>query len=196
MTPGKEEPLSVDVGQMIRIDDPRLCLAASGFAIVQFDLPPVRRRLGQSVEDLQVKDRLGARSERNRLLPVLKIEGNRVRQRRGHLLEGAHQRLLEVRSAILLQGLFRDQQGEQLALRDLHGGKGSDLLGVVIAVAAVVELDRKFHAVAHELQVAVDGLRAVFQLAGQRGGIGKPAGQQGLMDAHHPLQRRTRLRGG
>ena len=81
----------------------------------------LRGGLGQGVENFQIQNRLGAGAEGNGLLRVGEVERNGVGQRLLHFLEGAEQRFLEARAAILLQRLFRDDQREQFALGDLQG---------------------------------------------------------------------------
>ena len=142
MAPGEEEPFAVDVGQMIGVHHAQFGLAAAGLAIGQLQLAALRGGFGQGVEVLQVQDRLGAGAEGNGLLPVGQVERNGVGQGRGHFFEGAEERALEGGAAILLQGLFRDEQGEEFALGDLQGGKGADFLGVIIAVARGAVLQR------------------------------------------------------
>ena len=112
---------------------------------------------------------------------------------RGHFLERADQRLLEVRAAILFERLFRDEQRDQFALGNLQRGEGTDRLGVMVAEAAAVVFERQVQPVAHEFEVALDGLGADLHGARQRGGVGVAAGGNLLVNAHHALQRRTGL---
>ena len=120
-------------------------------------------RLGQGVENLQVQDRLGPRAEGDGLLPVGDVERDGVGQGGGHFLEGADQGPLEGGAAVLLQGFFRHEQGEQFALGDLQGGEIADFLGVMVAFVRGVVGQGQFQPVAHEFQVAVDGFGADLQ---------------------------------
>jgi|CZKV01.1.fsa_nt_gi hypothetical protein len=54
-----------------------------------------------------------------------------------------------------------------------------------------VEFNRQIEPVAHELNVTMDGLGGAFNFGRQLAGIGKTAGLQRLVNAQHPLQRRT-----
>ena len=131
MVEGEEEPLAVDVGEVIGIDDALLGLLLAGLAIGQLQLLARGGGLGQRVEDLQVQDRLGAGAEGDGLLDVGQAERNGVGQGLLHLPEGAQQRLLEAGAAVLLEGLLGHDQREEFAFRDLQGGEGLDGLGVV-----------------------------------------------------------------
>src|ERR1035437_2715929 len=135
MVVGEEIPFAVDVRQMIRVHDAFL-RRLTGLAVMQFKLLPLRDGLGERVENFQIENRLGARAEGNRLLNVGEVERNVVGQRLLHFFDRAQQRFLEARAAILLQGLFRDDEREDFALGDLHRWKRADFAGVVIAIAA------------------------------------------------------------
>ena len=106
------------------------------------------------------------------------------------------QRLFKTGAAILLQRFFRDDERENFALGDLHRGKAADFAGVKIAVALAIEFNRQVQPVAHELDVAMDGLGGDFDFARKLAGVGKSAGLQCLMNPQHPLQRRTRMERG
>ena len=125
------------------------------------------------------------------MLPIRQVQRDAVRQRSGHFLEGAHQRLLEIRAPILLQGFLRHQQGEQFPFGDLQGGKGTDLLRVKIAVTLSVVLQRQPEPVAHELDVAMNRFGANLQLERQRRCVRIIARLDSLMDPQHALQRRA-----
>src|SRR5882672_7960485 len=108
----EQKPFSVHVGEMVRVDDPLLGFLLSRFSVGQFELLPLRSGFGQQIEYPEVGDRLHARPKRDRLFPIRDLDRNGIWQRRRHFFEGADQRFLEIRSAILLQRLFRDQQRE------------------------------------------------------------------------------------
>src|ERR1700723_1228942 len=54
---GKEEPLAVDIGQVIRVNHP-LFNRMTRLAIGELQLLPPRHRPGEGVKNLQVQDRL------------------------------------------------------------------------------------------------------------------------------------------
>jgi len=164
---GEEIPFAVDVRQMIRVNNARFGLGLAGLAICEFNLFTARGGFGQRVKDFKVKNLLGARAEGNGLLNVSEIERNGVGQRLFHFLDGAQQRFLEARAAILLQGFFRDDEREDFAFGDLHGRKTADFAVVKIAVVGRREFNRQVEPVAHELDVAMDGLGADFKLASE-----------------------------
>jgi hypothetical protein len=93
----------------------------------------------------------------------------------------------------LLQRLFGNDEREEFAFGDLQRGKGADLAIIEITIAPDVELDGQVHPVAHELDVAMDGLARDLYLRGQRRGIRELARLQRLVNAQHPLQRRARV---
>ena len=161
---------------------------------MQFQLLPLRDGLGQRVENFQIQNRLGAGAEGNGLLDVGEVERNGVGQRLLHFSDGAKQRFFEARAAILLQRLFGDDEREHFALGDLHRRERADFAGVMIAVVGRIKFNRQVEPVAHEFDVAMDGLGGDFDFAGERAGVGKIAGLKRLVDAQHPLQRRARMR--
>jgi len=97
-------------------------------------------------------------------------------------------------TAVLLEGLFGDEQGEEFAFGDLEGGEGFDGAGVMVTEAGGVVGDGEVEAVAHELDVAEDGLGADFEGIGEVGGVGVFAGTDGGVDAHHPFDGWTRVK--
>ena len=99
-----------------------------------------------------------------------------------HFANGAQKRFLKTGAAILLQGLFRDDEGEDFALGDLHRRKRADFTIVKIAIVARGEFNRQVQAVAHELDVTMDGLGGNLDLARELAGIGKSACLQRLMN--------------
>lgn len=176
---------------MIGIDDAGLKFAPARLSIGQLQLPAPSGGFGEDVEDFEVENRLGSGAKGDGLFPVGGVEGDGVGQGRRHFFEGAGQRFFKGRAPILLEGFLGDKQGKKLALGDLERGKGADFLGVMEAIAVVVELDGQPHAVAHEFEVAIDGFGADFERCGQVFRVGKAAGLQFLVDAHHPLERRA-----
>ncbi len=91
---------------------------------------------------------------------------------------------------------FRDDERENFALGDLHRRKAADFAVVKIAVVGGSKFNRQVQPVAHELDVAMDGLGGNLDLARELAGVGKAAGLQRLMNAQHPLQRRSRMERG
>ena len=92
----------------------------------------------------------------------------------------------------MLKRLFSDDECKQFALGDLHRGKGVDFPGIKIAKATAVVFNRQAEPVAHKFNVAMNGFGADFQVGREAGGVGVFAGLERLVDAEHPLQRRTR----
>ena len=70
MIVGEEEPLTVDVGEVIWIDDALLSLLVTGLAVGDLELPARRSGFGQRVESLQVQDWLGTGAKGDGLLDV------------------------------------------------------------------------------------------------------------------------------
>ena len=66
--------------------------------------------------------------------------------------------------------------------------EGADFLGIGITIFAGIEFNWQTQPVAHEFDVAVDGFGGHLDFPRERGGVGKPAGGKGLMDAQHALQ--------
>jgi hypothetical protein len=91
--------------------------------------------------------------------------------------------LSEARAAILLERLFRDDQRDEFALGDLQGREGVHALGIVVAAADGVIFDRQVQPVAHEVEIALDGFGADFQVASERGGVREAVRGQRLVDA-------------
>src|SRR5436190_854803 len=193
MVPGEQVPFTVDIREVVRIDDAQFGLARTRLAIRQLDLPPMRRGFGQRVKDFQVEDRLSPGAERNGLLHLRQVEGDGVWQRLFHFSDRTEQRLFETGAAILLERFLSDHQREQFAFSNLHRGKGADFLSVTIAKAAPVIFDRQIQAVAHEFDVAMDGFGADFQFAREPRRVGKFSGLNRLMNAEHAFQRRAGL---
>ena len=189
MAPAEEKPFAIDVGQMIGVHDAKFGLAPARLSIGQFQLAALRGGLGQGVEIFQVQDRLGAGAEGDGLLPVGQVEGNGVGEGGGHFSEGAQEGALEGGAAVLLKGFFGDEEGEQLAFGDLEGGEGADFLCVKIPVAGGAVLERQLEPIAHEFQIAMNGLGADLQFAGESDRVGVFASLDGLVDAQHPLHR-------
>ena len=94
-------------------------------------------------------------------------------------------------AAVLLEGLARHEQRQQLALRDLHGGEGGDRVRVAVRVDAWVELDRQIEPVAHEGDVAHDRLARDLEALRELRAIGEGAAAELLVDAEHALDGRT-----
>jgi hypothetical protein len=187
----KEKPFAVDVGEVIRIDEALLDAPLAGFALGQLQLLARGSGFGKGVEDLQVQDRLRGRAEGDGLRRVVKAEGDGIREGLLHLFEGAEQRSFEAGAAILLEGLLGYNEREDFAFRDLKRGKSLDGLSVKVAKPAAIVLDRKLQPVAHELEVAVNGLCAHFQLASKGAGIRIALRMQGPVNAQHALQGRA-----
>jgi hypothetical protein len=80
-----------------------------------------------------------------------------------------------------------NEQREQFPFAHLDGGKGRDRMGVAVGVDLRVELDGELEPVAHEGDVADDGLARHLQLLGELGAIGEGAPAQFLVDAKHAL---------
>ena len=122
---------------------------------------------------------------------VGQVERNGVGQRLLHFANGAQQRFLEARAAVLLERFFRYHQRKEFAFGDLDGGERADLFGVIPAFPALVEGQRQLQPVAHKLEVAVDRFGADLQLLRQGGGIGIGSGLNDLMNPQHPLEGRA-----
>lgn len=69
--------------------------------------------------------------------------------------------------------VLRQENGEELVLGDLEGGKGKTALGVVIAFAVGIVIQRRAEPVTHEIDSALGGLGGDFETAGEAIGIGK-----------------------
>ena len=77
---------------------------------------------------------------------------------------------------------------------DLNRRERVDFLGVTITKTGAIKRERQLQPVAHEFEVAMDGLGADFELLGQVRRVGKSTGLNELMDPEHALQRWTRSR--
>jgi hypothetical protein len=55
----------------------------------------------------------------------------------------------------------------------------------------LIVLNRQAKAVAHEVDVPLNGFGGDLQFVGQLSAVGEVTGNEPLMQAHHPLQRRT-----
>src|SRR5262245_43956334 len=64
----------------------------------------------------------------------------------------------------------------------------------MISEFASVPFERQLQAIPHELQIAMDGLRADLQLPAQESGVGIFAGLNRSVNVQHPLQGRTGMR--
>jgi len=70
-----------------------------------------------------------------------------------------------------------------------EGGKFGDGLGVLKAEAFLVVLDGEAELVAHEIDVALDGLCGDFEFLGELAAIGKTVGHEPLVEAGHAGER-------
>lgn len=68
---------------------------------------------------------------------------------------------------------------------DTHGGETGDCAGVVEAEARLVVINGEAHLVAHEIDVALDGLGGDLELLGDFAAIGVPIFHEPLVEAEH-----------
>ena len=89
------------------------------------------------------------------------------------------------------QRFLRDKERRNFPLRNVDARKARDLLGVMKTKAQRVVLDRQTQPVAHEIDIALDGLGRDLDLLRDLAAIRKRIRAQLRVNAHHPLERRT-----
>ena len=80
--------------------------------------------LSENEEDFAVRHADWPGVERERIACNRQVHGDRVGKRAAYFLERAVEMGLIGRAAILLEGLFCDEDRRQFAFAELHGGKG------------------------------------------------------------------------
>jgi len=145
---------------------------------------------------LNIRRRSAEAAEGDRGIEIAPLEIDRVAQGVGDFLEGRAQSALERGAAILLHRLARHKEGDDLPLRDFDIRKIRDRLRIIEPEANLVVLDGKTEAVAHEIDVALDGLGGNLELGSQLAAIGVNPRLDALMQAHHALQRRAGVTAG
>src|SRR5947207_6515102 len=100
MVKSEEEPLTVNVGQVIGIDHALFAFRLSRLAIDDFELTPSGGGFCELVEDTEVQDGFSAGAKGDRALQVGNVNGDGFRERLPHLVDGADERFFESGSAI------------------------------------------------------------------------------------------------
>ena len=96
----------------------------------------------------------------------------------------------------MLQRFLRDEERDDLALGNLDVREVRDGLRIDEAEMKLVVFDGQPEPVAHEVDVALDGLGRNLQFVGQLPAVGEIAGDELVVQPHHALQRGTgELRG-
>lgn len=107
-------------------------------------------------------------------------------------MESSLEGLFKRGAAILREGLLRDEECHDLALGNLDVREMGDRLGINEPEVELVVFNRQPEPVAHEIDIALDRLGGHFQFVGEFAAVWEIAGDQPLVQPHHPLQRGTR----
>src|SRR5205085_6668042 len=84
---GEEEPIPVDVREVVGIDDAALGGRAAGLAVMELEFAAFGGGAGELFKDFVVGNWLRAGAERDALFPIGNVERNGVGQGRGHFFE-------------------------------------------------------------------------------------------------------------
>jgi len=93
------------------------------------------------------------------------------------------------RAFVLFDGATGDEQRHEFAFGDLHGGKRVYWVRVAVGVELGIELYRQVEPVAHEGDVAYDGLARDIEVVDELSGIDRCGAPQFLVDAEHAFER-------
>jgi len=188
---GDEIPEVLAVGQMVGAHAAHGFLRVAGFAVGEGDFLRAEDGGAEGVEhgeiglaDADVFEGDGAEF-------VGGGKGNFVAEAAGEFFEGDFELTVERGAAVLFEGALGDEEGEELALGDVDRGKGVDGVGVAVGLDLGVELDGELEAVAHEGDVADDGLAGNFEGADEVGAVDESAAAEFVVDAHHAFEGRA-----
>jgi hypothetical protein len=185
----EEVPLVRDAAEVVGADAAGLVGGAFGFFVFELDLAGLDDGFADGLEDVDVGGGGAKAAEGDGGVDLGPLEVDAVAEAVADFLESGAQRALEGGAAVLLEGLACDEEGDDLAAGDLDVGKAGDGLRVVEAELDLVVLDGEAEAVAHEVDIALDGLWRDFELVGEFAAIGVCGGLEALVEAEHALER-------
>jgi hypothetical protein len=151
--------LVVDAAEVVGFDAAAFGFCASEFVVIELDDAAVEQGLGEGFEDFQFLDGVAYGAEGDGAGELLEGKGAFVLELGGHFGEGGMEGLFEGGAAVLLEGFLGDEEGDDLAFGHGEGGEGGDLAGVVESAVEGAILEGEVHAVAHEVDIALDGFR-------------------------------------
>jgi hypothetical protein len=111
----------------------------------------------------------------------------------GDFCESGPETLFKGSAAVLFEGFLGNEEGDNFAFRNFDAGKTRDGLSVNEAKVKLVVLNGHAHAIPHEIDITLDGFGGDLQFVGELAAIGKCAGFEAFVKAHHALQWRAGL---
>jgi len=186
----EEVPLVGDAAEVIGADAAEFVIGAFGFLVAELNLAGPDDGFADGFEQIDICGGGAEAAEGDGGIEVAPLEIDPVAKAVADLLEGGAEGALEGGAAVLLEGLAGDEEGHDFALGDLDVGEIGDGFGVVEAELELVVLDGEAEAVAHEIDVALDGLGGDLEFAGEFAAIGVRAGYEAVVQAQHALEGR------
>lgn len=87
----------------------------------------------------------------------------------------------------MIERLSGYAESKELSFGNIDCRKAFNFSCITVAMVRRLVIDGHQHAVAHEVDVATDGLGADFEFSCQRAAIGEPAFFQSMVDKKHPF---------
>ena len=188
---GDEIPEVFAVGQMVGAHAAGGRCGVAGFAIREGDLMRAQDGSADGVEDGEVGFPDADVFERDGAKFVGGREGDFVAEAAGKFFEGDFELMVKGGALILLEGALGDEEGKEFAFGDMDGRKRVDGMRVSVGEDLGVELDGEFETVAHEGDVADDGLPGNLEGAHEVRTIDEGAAPELVVDAQHAFEGRA-----
>ena len=188
---GEQIPVVINAAEVIRMDQPGLRFFRIEVAVLEFQDAALFQGAGEHFKGFEVGVLWRERSKRQRLVEAAEGKSGFGIQLAGQAFEGHRQGLFEGRAAILRDGFVGDQQGKHFGFGERQMGKLVHRLGVVIAVALLVEFHGQIQPALHEIHIAHDGAPRDFKLLGDPVAIGIGLLLQQVVETHHALHGRA-----
>ncbi len=188
---GDEIPEVFPVGQMVGAHAAGGRCGVAGFAIREGDLMRAQDGSAEGVEDGEVGFTDADVFERDGAKFVGGREGDFVAEAAGKFFEGDFELMVKRGALILLEGALGDEEGEEFAFGHVDGGKGVYRVSVAVGEDLGVEFDGEFETIAHEGDVADDGLPGNLEGAHEVRTIDEGAAPELVVDTQHTFEGRA-----
>ncbi len=103
------------------------------------------------------------------------VDADFVGEEGGEAVEGVAEVGFVGGAAVLAEEAFGEEEGDELAFRELEERELEGGRCVAVAVVLAAEIERGTELVSHELDVALDGAGVDFEFGRESFGVGKPA---------------------
>lgn len=157
--------------------------------VVEGDGAAVEDGFGEGLEGVEFGDGDALRAEGNGIGELVQRDAALAFEAGGEFGKSGSEGLLEGGAPVLFDGFLRDEEGDELAVAHLNGGKTGDGFGVMEAVGDSVVGDGKAELVAHEVDVALDRFGRDGHRAGETLAIWESSVAEEVVDAEHAGQR-------